>query len=978
MLGDAQLDACESQLRSFRMMNGQYYETLQEILRKYESLVEDYRMLRSDYEEEKENREKYKRQARGQEKNPFVLVLVDGDGYTFKDHLIKNNREGGVSAAQLMSTEIRERLRKLGHLDHCRLVVRIYSNFASISRVLSHHGLVGAHARSIAPIAAAFTGAKDHFDYVDAGEANGAVFTKVEETFRLFAESGQCKHIFFAGSHDTRYIPLLSPYLGKADKITLIKSPADQSEYRSLGLPIEKFASVFRDVPFPAQNPGNTTIKGAATKQAMPQPEPVKPVLEERNDLSRLNGASSRNDSEDYTDPNAPKPCAMFVRKGICKFGKGCKFSHPPKGSDTPQVPQIKTKTKENWRDGNAFSDDWGNNAPEPSYGDDWGASSKKPASFADDWGKVPKPRQGSLIQSRFADDWRENSRPSTAGFAEDWGNGPQQNSRNGSISSNSLPSRAQKPGSISELSMGSRHQEEIKPHQAEALRSKWESDTPESPKTKDSMPPPERPQSKKFNSAFTTAADLPRPTPETEGMIPVNKYGDRLDFYLPRPTAEEYSAYNAMAKEPGRKPCNEYQLRGHCPSLAAGNDCEYDHNPLSPELFHVLKVIVQGYPCPKQGACRKSDCYNGHVCQRPGCRGIYPCKFKNDYRAHNLDPKVAEWVPAIDIAEREPDDASSVTMGDAVPEAVPKPASSVASDIKPDVPEWHPESAAWNPDAADWNPQPATKSWKPAAAEWKPDTTTTSSTIFDLKNSTWKPAVSSWNPNATVWKSSQVDRSDIDSDSDSIAPQPEKEILDLGADDSDNNAVSSIFSPKARDGRLDSVVQNAGAGASKQQDQATTKAPLVDTTAAAQANGGGSSSNGDSSQSPAPQQQHPEPETNLMDDDWGNPPDGAGMTFAETAEPVSFDDDWGSAPPGVDNPVLADEPVDFADDWGPSTKKAAPAKRGQQQAPRQQNHRGQANHGSNHSGPVWPSELERQQKQKNEYDHLLWVRTVD
>lgn len=180
MLGDAQLDACESQLRSFRMMNGQYYETLQEILRKYESLVEDYRMLRSDYEEEKENREKYKRQARGQEKNPFVLVLVDGDGYTFKDHLIKNNREGGVSAAQLMSTEIRERLRKLGHLDHCRLVVRIYSNFASISRVLSHHGLVGAHARSIAPIAAAFTGAKDHFDYVDAGEANGAVFTKVE------------------------------------------------------------------------------------------------------------------------------------------------------------------------------------------------------------------------------------------------------------------------------------------------------------------------------------------------------------------------------------------------------------------------------------------------------------------------------------------------------------------------------------------------------------------------------------------------------------------------------------------------------------------------------------------------------------------------------------------------------------------------------------------------------------------------------
>ena len=146
MLGDAQLDACESQVRSFRMMNGQYYETLQEILRKYETLVEDYRMLRSDYEEEKENREKYKRQARGQEKNPFVLLLVDGDGYFFKDHLVKTGKEGGASAAQLLATEVRNRLQKIGHLDHCRVVVRIYCNLAAISLVLGRAGLIGVRA----------------------------------------------------------------------------------------------------------------------------------------------------------------------------------------------------------------------------------------------------------------------------------------------------------------------------------------------------------------------------------------------------------------------------------------------------------------------------------------------------------------------------------------------------------------------------------------------------------------------------------------------------------------------------------------------------------------------------------------------------------------------------------------------------------------------------------------------------------------
>lgn len=961
MLGDAQLDACEAQLRSFRMMNGQYYETIQDILRKYESLVEDYRMLRSDYEEEKENREKYKRQARGQEKNPFVLVLVDGDGYIFKDHFIRNQREGGISAAQLMSTEVRDRLRKLGHLDHCRIVVRIYCNLFELSHALGRQGLCGHHARSIASTAAAFTGAKDHFDFIDAGEDHGMVISKIEESFRLFADAGQCKHIFFAGCHDTRYIPLLSPFLGKADKVTLIRAPAHQPEYHSLALPVEDFSSVFRDTPLPGWSPGTTSIKGAANKQALVQPEPVSNRVEQLNTFPKANGVAAFNEisspssvNGDYIDESAPKPCPNFVKKGWCKFGKGCKFSHPKKGPETSEVPMPKAKTKDfsgNWRDPNpnAFADDWGNNAPEPSYGDDWGASSKKSQSdLAEDWGHPPKGKKNSITQSKFA----EGPRASPSGFSEDWGNGSQLNSRAGSVSNNSVASRAQRPGSISQLSVGSRQQEETRPHPTEALRSKWALDTHEPPKPKETPADLERPQPKKFNSAFTTAADLPRPSAETEGLIPVNKYGDRLDFYLPRPTAEEYNVYNTMVKEPGKKPCNEYQLKGHCPSLAAGRDCEFDHNPLSPELFHVLKVIVQGYPCPKKGACRKSDCFNGHVCQRPGCRGLYPCKFKNDYRAHKLDLKVAEWVPAIDMEERESDDSASVTMGEAPPEAKPKPkpkATPISPEMKPEAEEWHPESAAWNPDAVDWKPE--TANWKPDAPAWKPEVAST--TKFELNNGgTWKPGVADWKPSANSWKPDDVDKSDIDSDTDSIAPQPEKEILDLGADDTTS---VSIFSSKPRDGRLDSVVQTGELAPHSE------AKPLVDTPAA-QPNGNGVN--------------EVQPETNLMDDDWGNPPDGAG-TFAETAEPVNFDDDWGSAPPGVDNPAQADEPVDFADDWGPSNKTNA-----RSSAPRQQRNYGGNQHGNEttprQGGMVWPSEIQKQQQQKNDYDHLLWVRTVD
>ena len=81
MLADKELDQTTAQLADFRAANEQHHATLSEVLEKYTTLVDDYKRLKSDYEEERDSRERYKQLARGQERNPFVLVLVDGDGY---------------------------------------------------------------------------------------------------------------------------------------------------------------------------------------------------------------------------------------------------------------------------------------------------------------------------------------------------------------------------------------------------------------------------------------------------------------------------------------------------------------------------------------------------------------------------------------------------------------------------------------------------------------------------------------------------------------------------------------------------------------------------------------------------------------------------------------------------------------------------------------------------------------------------------
>lgn len=81
MLTDREIDEAGQQLADYRRK-----DTLTDLLNNYADLLENYKRLKSDYEEERDAREKYKQLSKQQERNPFVLVLVDGDGYVFDDN----------------------------------------------------------------------------------------------------------------------------------------------------------------------------------------------------------------------------------------------------------------------------------------------------------------------------------------------------------------------------------------------------------------------------------------------------------------------------------------------------------------------------------------------------------------------------------------------------------------------------------------------------------------------------------------------------------------------------------------------------------------------------------------------------------------------------------------------------------------------------------------------------------------------------
>lgn len=337
MLNEQQLEQAAAELQTFQLESESYLKNHVEILKKYGQLVEDYKRLRSDYEEERDSRERYKQLAKGQDRNPFVLVLVDGDGMIFDDDLVSSGAESGSRAAKLLNDVVRNSLRGR-NLDHCRVMVRIYANLAGLSKALSKSKLVGAEKRSLAPFVANFNRSNELFDFVDAGELKENADFKIRAVFRQFAENAQCKHIFFAACHDVGYISELTPHVNNRDRITLVRTYAIHPEFLKLGLRVEEFPNIFRTTPLPSE--GGTFTRTIMSPQ--PSTQHITPSLE--------NGT-----------------ICYFHQKGSCRYGKTCKNLHVkvsngnvPSNKDTPpknlHMPPL-ARSDYNLTNGNASAD---------------------------------------------------------------------------------------------------------------------------------------------------------------------------------------------------------------------------------------------------------------------------------------------------------------------------------------------------------------------------------------------------------------------------------------------------------------------------------------------------------------------------------------------------------------------------------------------------------------------------------------------
>ncbi|KAI1434949.1 hypothetical protein GGR50DRAFT_659433 [Xylaria sp. CBS 124048] len=308
MLTDKEIDDAARKLADFRTRSAE-----EDFLQQYADLLVSYKTLKSDYEEEKAGRERYKQLARNHEQNPFVLLLVDGDGYIFNDEYLRQGIDGGLRAAHHLNSAIRKSL-QAKDLENCHVMVRVYANLANLSRTLAKNGLSTADKRSLSPFVASFNRSYGLMDFVDAGELKENADFKIRSLLDLYAENAQCKHIYFAACHDVGYLSDLTRFRGDRARVTLVRSQGllFHDQFLRLDLGVEEFPGVFCTIS-PEAPIAHTKLNSAG--------ELTQPTF------SLGSSAIAYAAHQSTSSLEHPKIC-RFYRTGECRYGTKCKNTH--------------------------------------------------------------------------------------------------------------------------------------------------------------------------------------------------------------------------------------------------------------------------------------------------------------------------------------------------------------------------------------------------------------------------------------------------------------------------------------------------------------------------------------------------------------------------------------------------------------------------------------------------------------------------
>ncbi|KAL4753254.1 hypothetical protein BDW72DRAFT_36487 [Aspergillus terricola var. indicus] len=146
-------------------------------------------------------------------REPFIVVLLDGDGMIFKDELLQLGEEGGRRAAKELSFAVENYVAdNFPTIISPKIVTKMYVNMKALCDACIRTGVVMDHSL-LDEFVRGFNSSFPLFDLIDVGTGKNAAHDKIKETFKLHLYNCHCHQIFLGCSEESPYLQTLEETL---------------------------------------------------------------------------------------------------------------------------------------------------------------------------------------------------------------------------------------------------------------------------------------------------------------------------------------------------------------------------------------------------------------------------------------------------------------------------------------------------------------------------------------------------------------------------------------------------------------------------------------------------------------------------------------------------------------------------------------------------------------------------------------------
>ncbi|KXJ89631.1 hypothetical protein Micbo1qcDRAFT_136579 [Microdochium bolleyi] len=212
-------------------------------------------------------------------RNPYVVLLLDGNGLLFREEYVKRGQEGGVQAAidlrNLIAAQCND---KTGEI---KVIAKVYLDAMGLGRLHKNSGCVSS-TECFRDFMLGFAQTETSFDFIDVGDHSDQVRLKITDAASWHLKDADCKQILLGISHDVGFKAFVEGIVAEEElnnRVTILEGQATAPRLRSTGVNIIAFEQLFRaDMPLAKPPPVRSNTSTSSVAASTPELAPSAPA----------------------------------------------------------------------------------------------------------------------------------------------------------------------------------------------------------------------------------------------------------------------------------------------------------------------------------------------------------------------------------------------------------------------------------------------------------------------------------------------------------------------------------------------------------------------------------------------------------------------------------------------------------------------------------------------------------------------------